>query len=308
MSSSAIAVLVFLAVVSTLGAILLGIQDLRASRRSSGEVRPRRLQRRKLSPADQRRPGPVGAFDRWFLRLVWETESASSPIVVALLSVLCGLVVAAAIFLWNEKLVLAGLGMLAGTALPLLYLSWRRRRRVRALQDQLAPSLDLLARSIRAGQTLDQAMNVMGEHAPEPMAAEFRYCAKQLAMGLGMPAVMRSLVDRVQLYDVRIFATTLIVHRQTGGNIAFVLSRLAGVVRDRLNYRRQLRVATAAGRLSAGLVSIAAPAIFLFFFFFRPQYVSTMLQSPLGQMLLIGAVVLEVVGLVWTLRLLKPAY
>ena len=78
-------------------------------------------------------------------------------------------------------------------------------------------------------------------------------------MGLGLPAVMRSLTRRVPLYDVRILATTLIVHRQMGGNVVSVLERLAQVIRERLNYRRQLRATTAAGRMSAGLVGSGHP-------------------------------------------------
>jgi len=107
---------------------------------------------------------------------------------------------------------------------------------------------------------------------------------------------------------VRILAATLVVHRQTGGNVVTVLERLAQVVRDRINFRRQLRAATAAGRLSAGMVALVAPAVFIYFFFFRQDYIRTMLQAPLGQSILAIVVLLEVVGLVWTARLLRSPY
>jgi Flp pilus assembly protein TadB len=80
------------------------------------------------------------------------------------------------------------------------------------------------------------------------------------------------------------------------------------VVRDRLSYRRQLQAATAAGKASAMLVALIGPAIFLFFFFFRPDYVQTMLESPLGQTALIVAAFMELVGLIWVARLVRPAY
>jgi tight adherence protein B len=179
---------------------------------------------------------------------------------------------------------------------------------VKLLQDQLAPALEILARSVRAGQALDQAIGHLGRNSPEPLATEFRFCARQLEMGLGMPAAMRSLVGRLQMYDVRILATTLIVHRHAGGNIAAVLDRLARVIRDRLSYRRQLRAATAGGRISAGVVSMITPALFLFFILVRPDYIASLLHSPLGQSLLVLTVFLEVVGLIWTARLLRPAY
>ena len=308
MSPPTIALLIFLATLAALGAVILGVQDLRAARAATGAGRRLRLRRLPLMTDDAAARGPLAAFDRWFLRLVQQTGMGWDANAAALLLVLCGLVGAAALFLWNEQLLPATIGALVAMPIPLAYLMFRRWQRVKKLQDQLPPALELLARSVRAGETLDQAMAYLGQHSPEPLAAEFRVCAMQLEMGLGMPAVMRSLVQRVQLYDVQIFATTLIVHRQAGGNIAAVLERVARVIRDRLSYRRQLRVATAGGRISAGLVSLIAPALFLFFFFVRPDYVSGMLQSSAGQSMLILAVFLEIVGLVWTARLLKPAY
>ena len=127
-------------------------------------------------------------------------------------------------------------------------------------------------------------------------------------MGLGVTAVMRSLVERVSLLDMRIFTAALGVHRETGGNIAKMLERLAAVIRDRLAYRRQLRAVTGAGRLSAMLIGMIGPALFVYLFFFHPEYIRAMLQSSLGQTLLCVSVVLEIVGLVWTMRLLKPLY
>ena len=97
-------------------------------------------------------------------------------------------------------------------------------------------------------------------------------------------------------------------HRQSGGNVSRVLGRLAGVIRDRLSYRRQLRVATGAGKLSAIVVGVTGPLLMLFFICFRPEYIYAMMNAPLGQTLLMTAVVLEIVGLIWIARLLKPAY
>jgi tight adherence protein B len=311
MSPPVIALLIFAAALFLLGAAIFAVNDALRARRArataggSGQLRLRRIRPSKTVGSIG---GPVTAFDRWFSRLVQETGLGWDPGAAALLMVLCGLLTGAALFLWNEELLPAAIGILLGVPLPAAYLVVRRWRRVRLLQDQLAPALEILARSVRAGQTLDQAIGHLGGHSPEPLATEFRFCARQLEMGLGMPAVMRGLVGRLQMYDVRIFATTLIVHRQAGGNIAAVLDRLARVIRDRLSYRRQLRAVTAGGRISAGLVSLITPALFLFFILVRPTYIASLLHSPLGQSLLVLTVFLEVVGLIWTARLLRPAY
>ena len=120
-----------------------------------------------------------------------------------------------------------------------------------------------------------------------------------------MSAVMRSLVYRLRLIEVKIFATTLAVHREMGGNLATTLDRMAAVLRERITYRRQVRAATAAGRFSATLVASAGPLLFAYMFIFQYEYASALVTLPLGQSLLAVAVALEVIGLVWIVRLLK---
>ena len=119
---------------------------------------------------------------------------------------------------------------------------------------------------------------------------------------------MRSLVQRVRLVDVRIFTTTLSVHRQTGGNVAQVLERLATVIRDRLNSRRQLKATTGTGRLSAMLIATIGPLLFVYLMIFHPEYSRVMLETTLGQTMLIAAAALELIGVLWTIRLLRPTY
>jgi tight adherence protein B len=313
-SISLIAILILVALALAMSAAALVVKDLLHARpdgalaTSESGKEPLRLRRLPKAPDDRTVNGPLDRFDRWFLRLIRETGLPLTPTNAVLLLVLCGALAGGALFVWNEHPLPAIIGVSLGMAGALTYLVVQRARRVQQLQGQLPSALEMLARGMRAGQSLDQAVALVGERSPEPLATEFRLCAKQLAMGLSLAAVMRSLVDRVRLFDVRIFTTTLTVHRQTGGNVAKVLERLASVVRERLNFRRQLRATTGAGRLSAILVGSIGPILFAYLFFCHPEYMQSMLDSPLGQSLLLGAVLLEIAGLAWTIRLLKPAY
>ena len=176
---------------------------------------------------------------------------------------------------------------------------------MREMLDQFPDTVDLMARAVRAGESLDQAITLIGEQGPEPLAKEFRRCAKQLEMGLSIPAAMRALVFRVRLLEIKILATMLAVHRQTGGNLAVALERMANVARDRLAYQRQLRATSAAGRTSAFFVAMSGPVLFCYLFFFQRDYFIKLVELPLGQMLLAIALVLEVVGLFWIARMAK---
>jgi len=308
MSPIAIAILVFVAIVFAVTAIAMGVRDWH-TRGGKAVPAPRAQLRRIPPPSAVGRPTtPIGFFDRWFLGLLQDSGLRWNPMAAALFLVVWSALCGVALWVWDERLLPATAAAMAGALVLLAYLMVRRARRLLQLQEQLPGALEALARSMHAGRTLDAAIALLGDHTREPLAKEFRWCGKQLQMGLALPVVMQRLFERVRLYDLRIFATTLIVHRQAGGNVVIVLERLARVIRDRLNYRRQLRATTAAGRMSAGLVAMVAPGVFLYFFFFRPEYMATMLQAPFGRSMLAAAVVLEVVGLVWTYRLLRPAY
>jgi len=308
MNISIVAVTVFAALASGFGLVCLAVRDIRHARavrrNSAANVR---LQRMTRIPAG-RPEGNVARFDRWFQLLIRESALLGDTTTGVLLVVLCGAVLGAILFLWQEQPAMGILGAFVGTTFALVAIAVVRARRISQIREQLPGSLDMLARSLRAGLSIDQAIEQLAAESPEPLAAEFRLCAKQLAMGLSLASVMRSLVDRVRLFDVRIFTATLSVHRETGGNVAKVLERLAVVIRDRVAYRRQLRAVTAAGRFSAILIGAIGPALFVYLFFWHPEYIRIMVESSFGQTLLILAALLETIGLIWTARLLKPVY
>jgi len=308
MSPTLLAILVFVALTAAVMAIGRALGELRADRDTEAAAAQPRLRRLPSPDAEFQSTGPAGALDRWFIPLVRNSLPDWSPTSMAALLLLWGTLCGAILFFFDERPIPALVAGFAGASLPLAYLSYRRSQRLNLLQQSLPPALETLARSMRAGHTLLSAIQLLGEQTAGPLAKEFRSCSHQLQMGLGLPAVMRSLVRRVDLYDVRVLAAALNVHRQAGGNVVDLLDRLAQVVRERLNYRRQVRATTAAGRLSAGLIAIVGPAVFVYFFFFQPDYAGRMLGSSLGQSILILAVLLEVVGLIWIYRLLKPAY
>lgn len=304
MAPSIIALTIFIAVAAAVATVLLLVRDV-AVAITSGRSAAFRLQRLPTAPDDEPQGGLLGRFDHWLLHLSFDAGYAWSGLTIFLFLTLVGLLVGGALFVGTEA-PLAGLaGFVIGVALAIALLVVHRNRRIKQLQDQLPPALDMLARAVRAGESLDQAVHLVGDKSPEPLAVEFRRAARQLEMGLSMTAVMRALVRRVRLVDVRIFTTTLTVHRQTGGNLAWTLERLAVVIRDRLAYRRQMRVATSAGRWSAGLIAIVGPLLFAYLFFMEPQYVEGLLSDPIGQVLLMVAVFLEVVGLIWIYRMLR---
>ena len=176
---------------------------------------------------------------------------------------------------------------------------------MRAMQEGMPYVVDLLARAVRAGESVDQAVALVGAETKGVIGREFTRCARQLDMGLALGTVMQSLSRRIRLTELRMLASTLMVHRQTGGNLPVALDRMAGVVRDRLNGARQMRATTGAGRSSTVLMAVVSPIAYILCFVYFPDHVRPLLTDPMGRILLIVAVALEVLGICWVLALLK---
>jgi len=303
-----VSLIVFVAASCVITAVLMIIRDLIVSSRVAGDGTaslPLNL-RRPLTVADE---APARGFsariDQAFDRLVLESGLDASSFGAFAFVLLCGLGVGGALFLWNENPLGGLIGMAAGMGCGLWYLIQTRIRRRREIVEQLPDVLDLMSRAVRAGESLDQAVELVGNETPAPLGTEFLNCARQLEMGMSISGAMRGLMRRNRLMEMRILATTLMVHRQTGGNLALTLERMAGVVRERVSYQRQIRATTGAGRMSAALISIAAPVLFLILFFWQFQHLKIMLDTPVGQSFMILAIILEVVGIVWVTRLFK---
>lgn len=300
MNPSVVALVSFAGIAAVIAALGMFLRDLVFGGRREGAEQLRRMPLAKNAHVST---GMFSDFDIGFTRFVVETGLDATPWGVLLLMMLCALAIGGGAFLYWQDPIAGCLAAMFGLFAPMPFLMHYRRKYMSAVREQLPDILDMVARALRAGESLDQAIEMAGERGGEPLGREFRRCAKQLQMGLALPSAMRAIRFRIPLMEVQIFTTTLSVYRQTGGNLALTLERMAGVIRDRLIYQRQVRAATAAGRFSGTIVSAAGPLLFLFMFLFQPEYARKLVGSPLGQSLTAIAVFLEVLGLIWMYRL-----
>lgn len=307
MDPTTASLLAFFALMLLVLAVALVMRDLRAQADGAAVAVPV-IGRLPLARDDRPAANFVESLDHGFARLVVESGLMTSPIVVVMMLIVSGLLFGGGMFLWFDEFIPGVVGFVAGMLLPLPILVVIRNIRAGRMQHEFADVLDLLSRGIKAGESLDQAIDMVGQRGPEPLATEFRRCARHLQLGAPLSAAMRSFTYRVRVTEAKLFSTTLLVHRQTGGNLPLMLDRMADVIRDRLAYRQQLRSTSAAGRFSALFVAVLGPLLFLYLFMFQPQYANKLLESSLGESLLGVAIVLEIIGVVWILRMLRPTY
>ncbi len=184
----------------------------------------------------------------------------------------------------------------AGAYLPIAVLKVKATRRMAAFEEHFPESIDLLARAARAGHSLAAGLEVVSQEAEEPVSSEFRQVYEEQRFGLPMKDALLGLGDRVDLVDVRIFVTAVLIQRESGGNLAENLDGLSRVIRERFKFKRDVKTKTAHGRMT-GLVVAGAPFVAgIGMYAMNPDYMEPLLVEPLGQMMLLVGGVMMVTG------------
>lgn len=198
-------------------------------------------------------------------------------------------------------------GLLAVAAVPFgarTVLDWRIRQRTRAFEEQLPPTLGLIASSLRSGHTLLRSIDMMVEETPSPMRDEFERVLAETRLGLPLLDALDRMAQRVELADFEWIVHAIRIQQSTGGKLADLLFTLADYMRAREEVRREVRVLTAEGRFS-GYVLVALPFIVAGWIqFTNPTYFSNML-TPIGYLMLGAGAVSMAIGSFIISRMIK---
>ncbi len=225
---------------------------------------------------------------------------------VLLACALSGMVVfAAMVSLANQPAWIAMLVAVAGAAMPLLYLNHRRSRRLAQLERQLPDALDLVTRALRAGHSFASSVQMIGEEMSEPIAGEFRMVADEVGFGVSLQQALTNMSERVPLTDLRYFVVSVLIQRDSGGNLTEVLGNLSKLIRDRLKLLARVRVLSAEGRLSAWILGLMPLALVALLNAFNPEFMSPLWTDPIGIMVVKYMLVLMVVGVLILRKIVK---
>jgi tight adherence protein B len=228
--------------------------------------------------------------------------SLSAVLLIALVSgLLIGFVVA--MFMRTPLAMLGGFAL--GAALPFVVLRVKRKRRLNAFEEQFPEALDLISRALKAGHAFATGLKMVADEMAEPVGPEFRKTFDEQNFGLPLKDALENLTMRMPSLDVRFFSTAVLIQRETGGNLSEILENLAHVVRERFKILRQVRVYTAHGRLT-GYVLLALPAFLsIALMFINPEHMNLLFRERMGQMMLLGAIVMQTFGFLWIQQIVK---
>lgn len=196
----------------------------------------------------------------------------------------------------TPSLIIAALAAAFGFALPFLHARRLRRRRISLFEEQFPEAIDLLGRSIRAGHAFPTGLKVVSEESPNPMGAEFQQIFEEQKFGLPLEDSLLGLADRIDLVDVRIFVTAILVQREVGGNLAEILDKIAYTIRERFTLQRQVRVYTAQGRLTGYILAAMPILLGLAIGALNPTYMAILFEEPIGRLFIAAAATMQFLG------------
>lgn len=224
---------------------------------------------------------------------------------VALLSVVLAL--SAALLTWtltrSALLTLVALGF--GGALPTMKLVRDRTRRMQQFEEQLPDAIDMIKRALRAGHPFTGAIKMVADEMDDPVAAEFGNTFADINYGNDARRALLGLLQRVPSVTTMALVTSVLVQRETGGNLAEILGRIAAVVRGRFKLQRKVKSLSAEGRLSAWILALVPLVLFAVIWVTSPDYLPMLLEEEAGKKMIIYGVVSAIIGIFWVRKIIR---
>ena len=209
--------------------------------------------------------------------------------------------------LWHELVFAVGFGVAFGLV-PIIYVRFRRLRRMKAFVQQLPFALDLIKSSLEAGHSLNRGLQVVVQEFSDPLGSEFRTVLEQTRIGLPLPRALEDMLKRVPEDDLRLLVVAVKVQTDVGSSLASIIGRLSEIVRTRQRLRLQIRALTAQSRMGGMIVGSLPIVVLGAFSLVQPGYAATLFNDPAGLKILKMAMVLDGLAFLTIHRLLKLKY
>lgn len=228
-----------------------------------------------------------------------------TPSRLLMFSGMAGILAALAVSMISANLLLIVLAGVATAAIPFVHVWWTRRKRFDHFLENLPDALELMSRALSAGHGFAEALHMVSTEMPEPIATEFRKTYDEQNLGLSLKLALENLTDRIPLLDLRMCVTAVLIQRETGGNLAEILEKVAYTIRERFRIMGDLKTLTTSSRMSAwilcGLPILVALAVTLL----NPDYMSVLWKDQRGHYLIAAAVILQVSGMLVVRKILN---
>lgn len=220
-------------------------------------------------------------------------------------SLMAGMLAGLAASMLTISLILIVLAGVVAAAAPFVHVFWKRKQRLNLFLEQLPDTLELISRALAAGHAFSEALHMVADEMPAPVAMEFRKTYEEQNLGLSLKLALENLTQRIPLLDLRMCVTAILIQRETGGNLAEILEKVAHTIRDRFRIMEDLKTLTTSSRMSAwilcGLPVFVAIAVTVM----NPDYMSVLWRDPRGHYLIGAALILQGTGMLIVRKILR---
>ncbi|MCP4783187.1 MAG: secretion protein [Fuerstiella sp.] len=243
--------------------------------------------------------GLVGKLFGRFKNLPMFFQQAESPLRIEQFILVCAGTAAAGgllAILARSPAALISVGAICGFACPWIWMWMRRRRRFKKFEGQLSGALELMARALRSGHSLSSGLDVVASEMPAPISVEFRKVHEEQNLGISIDQALKNLLRRMPNMDLQFFVIAVCIQRQCGGDLAEILNKISGLVRERFKILGQVRALTGEGRISGIVLMALPPALFAAVYYLNPEYVMILFEREEGRKMLFATGFLQVLG------------
>ena len=238
-------------------------------------------------------------------RLLDQADLHITPSRLIMFSGMAGILAAMAVSVITFSLLLMLAAGLLAAALPFIHVWYKRKKRLDAFLEHLPDALDLMSRALSAGHAFSEALHMISVEMPEPIAGEFRKTYEEQNLGLSMKLALENLTNRIPLLDLRMCVTAILIQRETGGNLAEILEKVAYTIRERFRILGDLKTLTTSSRMSAWLLCGLPIGVTLAITFMNPEYMSVLWKDPRGHYLIAAAMMMQVTGMLIVRKILR---
>jgi tight adherence protein B len=192
-----------------------------------------------------------------------------------------------------------------GAYLPFMVLSSQRGKRMAKIEEQIPDAIDTMTRALRAGHPFNATLRMVAEDLDEPIAGEFELTFGDINYGNDLRRAMLGLLSRVPSVTMMALVTSVLVQKETGGNLAEILKQISGVVRGRFKLHRKVKTLTAEGRMSAWVLALVPLVLFAVISVTTPDYLPILIEDPRGHNMIIYGTISAILGILWIRRILR---
>lgn len=237
-------------------------------------------------------------------RMLDQADLHITPSRLIMFSAMAGILAALAVSVISGSILLMFVGGIGAAALPFLHVWWKRKKRFDQFLEHLPDALELMSRALSAGHAFSEALHMVSMEMPDPIALEFRKTYEEQNLGLSLKLALENLMQRIPLLDLRMCVTAVLIQRETGGNLAEILEKVAYTIRERFRIMGDLKTLTTSSRMSAWLLCGLPIFVAISVTVMNPDYMSVLWKDQRGHYLIAAALIMQVSGMLIVRKIL----